>query len=109
MKHHLPHLNHLQIVLSAPENTLIEVNTLHIHQPHIPHLSDPANDQDVCTPNKLQKEIEFKSFLSDLKQQCESGFVRTAGEVTFRFRVGYRLEDQTEKAPCGIIEDWVKS
>lgn len=40
--------------------------------------------------------MEFKSFLLDLKEWFQQGFVRTKEDVTFKLRVGYRLESSSE-------------
>lgn len=41
--------------------------------------------------NKTQRNIELKAFIEELNERLKEGFVRSMEDVSFRFRIGYRL------------------
>ena len=93
VKPHLAHLNHLRLLILAPNDSVVEVNTLHIED-----LVQAMGKQYVeeggssAETNLLQKEMQIKSFLYDLRQQLEHcpKVVQLEGELTFKLRIGYR-------------------
>ena len=55
--------------------------------------------------NKTQRNIEIKAFIEELNERLKEGFVRSMEDVSFRFRIGYRLqEDREDKEDNGLNE-----
>ena len=55
--------------------------------------------------NKTQRNIEIKAFIEELNERLKEGFVRSMEDVSFRFRIGYRLQEGREdKEDNGLNE-----
>lgn len=93
IKPHLSHLNHLRLVILGHNDSIVEVNTLHIEDLLQVMGKEYIEEGGNCIEtNLLQKEMQIKSFLYDLKQQLEqcSKLAKSEEELTFKLRIGYR-------------------
>ena len=63
LKPHLTHLNHLQIVILAQNGHPIEFNTINIDAMEEKN-EESQVESNTRMPNRLQKDIEIKAFLS---------------------------------------------
>lgn len=93
IKPHLSHLNHLRLIILDHNHKIVEVNTLHIEDLLQVFGKEYIEEGGNCAEtNLLQKEMQIKSFLYDLRQQLEQSrkLMKSEEELTFKLRIGYR-------------------
>lgn len=58
--------------------------------------------------NRMQKDIELKAFLYDFEKSLKSVEMVQEG-MTFRLRVGYRMESSPDNMGGSLVDSWVRT